>query len=298
MRLNANYFFISTICFLLIGCGSPQYKTGDYFFRDIDASGKNPTYFKEGVYQGNDFFVVNPNWQKYEKQAGLLVRGQKVVQSLTQDDVLKIRDTLVSQENQKKASENLKNQNPEQMLQSQKEEFEKKRAEQISKIKSRIDVVAQVLNYSSGCKDQGCDSYTWAAKGQKNCIYEKVELSGGKDNLYGLIQNFSNQMTALDSPAYGTVGTAFNEINLNELDPKSLQIVTMNRIATEQKEIRDPYKVSRIIGYNNIQHKFQTQEVLYMGKPIFSQQNLDIDRLKRGWTLIYSKYCTGIKKAF
>ena len=127
---------------------------------------------------------------------------------------------------------------------------------------------------------------------------EKVNISGGKDNTFGLIQNFIEMATALDSPAFGNVGSASNEINLNDLDPKSLQIVTMNRASTKTKEITDPKNYTRVIGYNNIVTKYQTQEVQYMGKPIFSQQNLDVDRLKRGWSLIYSKHCSGTKKAF
>jgi hypothetical protein len=82
------------------------------------------------------------------------------------------------------------------------------------------------------------------------------------------------------------------------MDPKSIQVVTMDRASTEREEIKDPKNGFRVIGYNNIVTKYQTQDVQYMGKQLSSQQNLDINRLKRGWSLIYSKYCSGTRKAF
>jgi len=142
----------------------------------------------------------------------------------------------------------------------------------IAAIKKSIDIVAQVLNYSDGCDDEGCGGYSsWIVSDAKSCIYDKV--------------NFRD-------------GSVIKTLNLNQMDPKSIQVATMNRASTERKEVHDPYNAVRIIGYNNVVTKYQTQDVLYMGKEVFSQQNLDINRLKRGWTLIYSKYCLGTRKAF
>ncbi len=138
--------------------------------------------------------------------------------------------------------------------------------------KKGIDVVSQVLNYSSGCGDDGCSGYSsWVVKDTKSCIYQKIN---SKD------------------------GTVLQTINLNEMDPKSIQVVTMNRSYTERKEIHDPQKYFNIIGYDNVVHNYQTQEVQYMGREIFRSENLDMNRLQRGWSLIYSKYCSGTKKAF
>jgi hypothetical protein len=178
-----------------------------------------------------------------------------------------------------------------------KNQYEKNLAKSKEQVKSRIDVVAQVLNYSSGCKDDGCDTYTWAAKDAKQCIYEKVSFNRG-DSGYAQVQQLIQVIQAVNSPAFGITGSAGNIIKLNELDPKSLKIATINHTTTERKEIHDPKNYFNVIGYNNIQHEFQTQDVQYMGKPIFSQQNLDISRLRRGWSLIYSNYCSGTKKAF
>ena len=179
-----------------------------------------------------------------------------------------------------------------------KNKYEKNLVNSKESLKSRIDVVAQVLNYSSGCKDDGCDTYSWAVKDAKQCVYERVNFNAGNDTGYAQIQQLMQVAQAISSPSFGVTGSSGNLIKLNELDPKSLKIATMDHVTTEQKEIHDPHKYSRIVGYNNVQHEFQTQEVQYMGKPIFSQQNLDVSRLKRGWALIYSKYCTGTKKAF
>ena len=142
----------------------------------------------------------------------------------------------------------------------------------LSSSKSKIDTVAQVLNYSDGCNDEGCGGYSsWVVRDSKSCIYDKVDLRDG---------------------------SVIKSLNLNQMDPKSIQVVTMDRASTEREEIKDPKNGFRVIGYNNIVTKYQTQDVQYMGKQLSSQQNLDINRLKRGWSLIYSKYCSGTRKAF
>ena len=99
MRVSIHLKVITYCLFTitLLACSSPNYQQGSYFSREIDASGKNPTYLKEGVYENSDFFVTNPYWQKYEKHRGLLVRGDRVIKPLTQDDVNEIRTILAQQ---------------------------------------------------------------------------------------------------------------------------------------------------------------------------------------------------------
>ena len=141
-----------------------------------------------------------------------------------------------------------------------------------SEVKSKIDVVAQVLNYSSGCNDDGCGSYSsWVVKDSKNCIYEKIDIKSG---------------------------SVMQTINLNDMDPKSIKI-TSNEVTTSTPTERvENWGRQKYRIFGTDQNTYETQNVMYMGKPIFTQQNLDITRLKRGWTLIYSKYCSGTKKAF
>lgn len=108
------------------------------------------------------------------------------------------------------------------------------------------DLVSKVLNYSSGCSDDGCDEFAWYPANKANCKYEKMTIYRDREPIY-------------------------HNIQLNELDPQSISI----------KEY----------SYNGVQ-------VLYDGQVVFFAKNVDLDRLKRGWALIYQKYCKGKKRAF
>jgi hypothetical protein len=66
----------------------------------------------------------------------------------------------------------------------------------------------------------------------------------------------------------------------------------MNQTRTTQKY---DYAKKRNV---NVVNTYQTQDVQYMGKTIFSKEDLDIERIRRGWQLIFSKYCKGTSKAF
>ena len=235
------------------------------------ADGNEPRYENEGIYQNQTFYVVKPEWKKTEPQSGLLVNNAKIIAKLSNEEVEKIREYLAPQKilAQEKQRNFLL-----QVEQKEKEDLDKikKLSREMDQRKKNIDVVSQVLNYSSGCSDDGCGTYsTWLARDVRNCIYDKVNLQDG---------------------------SVLETINLNEMDPKSIQVVTMNRASTNREEIHDPRNWTSIVGYNNVITKYQTQDVLYMGKELFSEKNLDINRLKRGWSLIYSKYCSGTKKAF
>lgn len=167
--------------------------------------------------------------------------------------------------------------------------------------KYSIDTVAKVLNYSSGCSDDGCGdpiTSSWVARDAKQCIYERISFEDANSN--NSTQAFSNLLklaTLSDSPALGVV-TSPSALRLNDLDPRSIKIAVINHTTTERKNINDPNNALRVIGERNIQHEFQTQDVQYMGKTLFSQTNLDEARLERGWKLIYSKFCKGVQKEF
>jgi hypothetical protein len=221
---------------------------------------KNPEYLYVGYFQGGYLYKKNPYWLSNPKEfnGGIIVSAGTVIDVLTLDAIRDFeRQKIVQYANTAKPITPTQTNNS---------------TLNVKKDSLKIDVVAQVLNYSSGCSDDNCGSFsTWSLSNKGKCVYENIKLSDG---------------------------SVLVTINLNDLDPRSIKFVTMNRASTEREEIRDPRNYQRIIGYNNIVNKYQTQDVQYMGKTLFSAGNLDVDRLKRGWTLIYSKYCSGTKKAF
>ena len=195
-------------------------------------------------------FISENIYSQYDPVQSMLDHNARVTNGMDTEESMKI----VAQERDKE-----KNQTIQRKLKIQ------------DSIKKNIDVVSQVLNYSSGCSDDGCGTYsTWLARDVKNCIYDKVNLQDG---------------------------SVLQTINLNEMDPKSIQVVTMNKADTRRETVNSLNGL-HVIGYQNVVTKYQTQDVQYMGREIFSSQNLDINRLKRGWSLIYSKHCSGTKKAF
>lgn len=124
------------------------------------------------------------------------------------------------------------------------------------------DVVAQVLNYSSGCKDTGCDDLFWIKRKESKCQYSQY---------------------------YSLTGVILKEIDLDQLDPKSIKFVMHEKTDTV------PDWSGR---YKYIKRTYNTYTVQYEGKDLFSSTERDLDRLKRGWSLIYSKYCKGREKEF
>ena len=148
-------------------------------------------------------FISENIYSQYDPVQSMLDHNARVTNGMDTEESMKI----VAQERDKE-----KNQTIQRKLKIQ------------DSIKKNIDVVSQVLNYSSGCSDDGCGTYsTWLARDVKNCIYDKVNLQDG---------------------------SVFQTINLNEMDPKSIQVVTMNRSSTERKEITDPNRSSRVICQN------------------------------------------------
>lgn len=129
-----------------------------------------------------------------------------------------------------------------------------------------IDTVAKVLNYTDGYPDEGSEYGFWYLHDAKNCIYRKANNKDGITSANGKVVSFD-------------VNPVAREINLNSYDKKSLFL-------TSQKF---SYPARGIV------EKFEIQ---LDGRVIFSGEGLDVQRLKRGWGLIYSKYCTGTKKEF
>jgi hypothetical protein len=134
-----------------------------------------------------------------------------------------------------------------------------------------IDTVANVLNYSDGGPDDGNESTFWYAVDAKKCIYAKASNSVGVKSEDGLTTTFE-------------VIPKLRVMDLNSFDRTSL------KFASEK------------INYPSVfgeAPRTTTQVYIYAdGREIFRTEGIDIERVKKGWNVIYSKYCAGTKKEF
>lgn len=121
------------------------------------------------------------------------------------------------------------------------------------------DVVAQVLNYSEFGKDEGFDRMDTTSKIPFIYWYrDKVSKCTYRKAV---------------NPYEGSIEES--TINLDELDPKLIKFKNLNTV----------------VGSSTM--------VMHDREMIFDSYGLlDLDRLGRGWSLIYSKYCSGTRKAF
>jgi len=145
------------------------------------------------------------------------------------------------------------------------------------------DVVAQVLNYSNFGNDDGVDGSYWYQDKSDKCRYKLVskqmQVPGLPDVLMQALTNTLRQ-----------------SIDLNVLDPRNITFqhrpwsgCIMNcGVSTSANSDYQPQYGS---GVNTIiQHD---ADVLFQ-----TEGQLNLERLQRGWTLIYSKYCKGKEKPF
>lgn len=121
------------------------------------------------------------------------------------------------------------------------------------------DFVASVLNYSSGCPDGGCDNSFWYAADDQRCVYSRAIIDY---NVYGQF--------VFDRNA--------ESIDLNSMDPQNIEF--KNHIS------------------NSLQGYRQGVITSYLGKQLAYGDDLNVDRLARGWGQIYSEYCSGKKDLF
>jgi TPR repeat protein len=130
-------------------------------------------------------------------------------------------------------------------------------------IPDEADVVAQVLNYSDCGDDGGCETF--------KRINSPLPVHWLRDPsakcLYRKAIQFSPQQYYLR-----------DQIDLNDLDPRSLKF--------------GPRIHTGIFGDLK-----DDVEVTYDGTGIFSA-SADLDRIRRGWALIYSQYCSGKERPF
>ena len=129
-----------------------------------------------------------------------------------------------------------------------------------------VDTVAKVLNYSDGLPDEGSDHAFWYAYNAKECIYRKADYSA----------SLSSDIKSI------TLDVVENrrEIRLNSYDRSSIKY--------QSYELKYP-----------IDGRVTTSVVILAdGREIFSAEGIQSDRVAKGWSLIYGKYCTGAKKEF
>jgi hypothetical protein len=136
-------------------------------------------------------------------------------------------------------------------------------------IKENTDRISKILNYSDGITENRYSYETWIKVGA--CEYKKVNNESGATR---------------------------STINLNDIDPRYLKVVVFNRTSSEVEPIRSYNNYTEIVGYNNVVHEYQTNDVVYDGKSIFSSRNTEIDRIRSAWKEIYSKHCKGQRVEF
>jgi hypothetical protein len=128
-----------------------------------------------------------------------------------------------------------------------------------------VDTVAKVLNYSDGLPDDGGNTAFWYAHNAKACVYRKAGYQSTSANLrtitFDVVENL-------------------RELSLNSFDRNSIKYQSYD------------FKYPLDVGW--------TKKVVVFadGREIFSTAGIQPDRVSKGWSLIYSKYCVGAKKEF
>ena len=165
---------------------------------------------------------------------------------------------------------------------------------------NRQDLVSKILNYSSGCKDEGCSDGSWSPVENRKCIYEfkRYDSIPELDEALEMMNRMQNAIAPGHVLHESPLIENGRRIDLNSLDPRNIRI-TINT-ATDSK----PHEWIDHHGIYQTKHReinvetYNTYNVSYSGKPIFTAKNLDPSRLKRGWSTIYKKFCAGAKDAF
>ena len=133
------------------------------------------------------------------------------------------------------------------------------------------DVVAQVLNYTVFGNDEGFDDNFWyndLGKCHYRLHFSDKPATDINRSTNGL-EKFNKMMGQIP---LASARMQRQSIDLNELDPKDITFGSNSNYGT-------------VVQYDT--------EMLF-----FYVGGLNLDRLQRGWNLIYSKYCSGKEKPF
>lgn len=130
-----------------------------------------------------------------------------------------------------------------------------------------VDTVARVLNYSDGLSDEGSKYSTWYAYDAKKCIYRKAE--------------YENAVKVSDDVWRIDLNENVRELRLNSFGRGTIRYRSEN------------------LKYGGFNPRQTTQVYIFAdGSEIFRREGIDPERVSRGWSVIYSKYCSGAVKEF
>lgn len=263
--MNISKHLILVVFFAyLTGCGwfwSFKPKSGSPFGNALlGAQGRGDLVRQEdyGSFQVYKFVPKGLGKVFGEPQTGLYYVKNDVLYS--EDDARKI-----------KAEEEIKRQEDNIRKAQEIEEKSKEQAQHVIDVQKKkdflngkVDVVSKVLNYSTGCSDDGCESGSWYAEDQANCVYRyKIfdEKTRSGSRFFGMPEHES-------------------ELKLNELDPNYIRL-TRDAVYMMGSAIR----LIKVIANDRV---------------IFAsyEDRVDMDRLRNGWSLIYRDYCIGRQREF
>jgi hypothetical protein len=152
---------------------------------------------------------------------------------------------------------------------------EAKQIAEVSALRDPNDVVARVLNFSDFGEDEGYPGKFWYKETPNTCRYKRVDVTTknipAENDRVKKLERLTQAMTS------SLIGRS--SIDLDELDPKNIKF-----------RFDDTQILWGNSGATLIEH---VNQVLFarLGKA-------DVVRLKRGWGLIYSKYCKGKQMPF
>ena len=142
------------------------------------------------------------------------------------------------------------------------------------------DVVAQVLNYADFGNDDGANGSFWFKEPGRQCRYRlhgarklsldpKANPDANDLARTPLLMQLIQTAAITGSPFKGTL-REIGVIDLETLDPKSIKFASADGVTVTR----------------------QLDQILFI------TVGGELDRLERGWSLIYTKYCTGMEKPF
>lgn len=145
-----------------------------------------------------------------------------------------------------------------------------KKIEAFENARKNIDLIAQVLNYSTGIGDQGSRDRYWLKSESQPCVYTlQVGPSGGQAALLGLFTGLNKTNN-------------FNIIDINTLDPRSVRF--------------EPVRIKS--HYSAKQNDLDVIKISINDKIFFLTPDLDLQRLVNGWGKVFSGNCKGNRRSF
>lgn len=182
-------------------------------------------------------------------------------------------------------------------------------AENKSRLISKVDTVAQVLNFSSGCEDDHCPDGTWVPVDGQKCVYnyKKFNTMGSIEHLISAVSSINGIPNQIDdgqtidfkkiSPSSISISQGICNINGN-------QDVLCVRVHGEDKQLTSTASAAQNQsmdmahgGYMGMMFGLNTDDNA-ITKSIRGENLSRYERIEKGWKLIFRKYCKGSGKEF